>query len=102
MDQSNPPTVDERKQQFDKQKTELKKRFLGGAAAAAILGLIYFLVITNAEGQSGEVRVHVLIAFVYNTMGKMGGTALFAGLTALFLIIYFLKMAAINKQEKEV
>jgi hypothetical protein len=101
MDQSNQPSIDQRKQQFDKQKTEVKKRFLGGAAAAAILGIIYFLVITNAESQSGEVRVHVLIAFVYNTMGKMGGTALFGGLTTLFLVIYFVKMAAINKQEKE-
>jgi hypothetical protein len=96
MDQNNSTRPN-----FAQMKTEARKKFLSGAIAAAVLGTVYFFVVNNAEQQTGEVKVHVLIAMVYNSMGKMGGTALFAGITALLLVVYAVKMMNIKKQEQQ-
>jgi hypothetical protein len=80
-------------------KSEAKKKLLLPAIALEFIGIVYFLVITNAEDQTGSTSVHWLIAAVYNSMGKWGGTALFFGLGMFMVILFALKMAKIKKMQ---
>ncbi len=92
MEQNNPS-----KQDIDLQKS-LAKRILVGAVAADVLAVIYFCFVTYAENNS-DTKVPSLIAAVYLSMGKIGGTTLFLGLGMILVIVYVIKMARIKKMK---
>ena len=81
-------------------KMEAKKSTLYPALASLLLGVGYYFYASYLDGLTESTKINAIIAIIYNSMGTMGGTAMFGGITALLLVAFLVKWMKIKKLEQ--